>query len=75
MATATTEIKKFKFGYTDKVTRMNVLEEPRLVITADSKHKSLWVGDQTILATVPYDEDDAVLWQLALKRAKEIAGK
>ena len=69
------EIKRFKFGYTDKTTGAPVLEEPRLVFTADGKHKSLWVGDTTILATVPCEEDEAVLWDKARERVHAMAAK
>ena len=63
----TANIKKFKARYTDE-NGVQQEERPRLMFTADGKHKSLWIGDQTILATVLYDESDVVLWSNA--RAK-----
>jgi hypothetical protein len=48
------------------------MERPRLMITADGKHKSLWIGEQerpVILATTPVDASDAELWATARTRA------
>lgn len=56
----------FSVQYTNG-TGTQVKERPRLVITVDGKHKSLWVGEQTILATVPIDESDETLWNNAKK--------
>jgi hypothetical protein len=49
-----------------------VLEHPRLVVTADGKHKSLLLSDSTVLASVPYDTSDTELWTAA--RAKVNGG-
>lgn len=61
-----TGIKKFKLTYTDKKTGQTVQsEEPRLMISADGATKSLWVGESTILASVPRGVSDSELWQIA----------
>jgi len=57
--------RKFKVSYRDPSTFNLITETPRLAITADGKHKSLIVGDSTVLASVATDESDAVLWGLA----------
>lgn len=57
--------KKFKLTYTDKLTNERVTEEPRLMITVDGKHKSLFVGESNVLATAPIDSPDAELWERA----------
>lgn len=56
--------KTFTVKYTDKQ-GVQQTEQPRLVLTADGKHKSLWIGEQTILSTVKYEESDALLWEKA----------
>ena len=70
------EIKKFCYSYRDTASGQMVFEEPRLVVSDDSTHKSLslslWFGKPTILATVPIDEDDVVLWKKALDRLEAI---
>lgn len=55
---------RFKVNYTDKQ-GMQQSERPRLVYTADGEHKSLFIGEQTILSTVKYEESDDVLWESA----------
>lgn len=57
--------KKFKMSYTDKATGQTVQEEPRLMISVDGSTKSLWVGESTILASLPRDAPDSELWNAA----------
>lgn len=60
----------FSCQYTDAQGK-RVTERPRLMVTADRKHKSLWIGAQerpTVLATTPYDAPDAELWLAARQR-------
>jgi hypothetical protein len=64
--------KKFKLAYTDKATQERRLETPRLMITVDGKHKSLFVGDATVLATVPITDSDAELWNKARVNASVV---
>jgi hypothetical protein len=54
----------FSIQYTDKTTGERKTEKPRLMITLDGKNKSLFLGDGPI-ATVPIDQPDSALWQLA----------
>lgn len=56
-------VKKFKVTYTNAA-RERLTEEPRLMISVDGKHKSLFLGDKPI-ASVPYDAEDADLWNQA----------
>lgn len=67
--------KFFTVEYIDKNTDERCLEEPRIKVTADGEHKSLWVGTNTILATVGYDESDALLWKKGREKAVKIMGK
>jgi hypothetical protein len=61
-------VKRFKLQYTNSDGE-RVTDEPRCMITADGKHKSLVIGDSKVLATVTYDTPDATLWQQAKERA------
>lgn len=54
----------FTVKYADKQGTQQT-ERPRLMITADGKHKSLFIGEQTILSTVKIEVPDAVLWKKA----------
>ncbi len=56
-------IKKFKVTYTND-SGEQVTEEPRLMLSVDGKHKSLFLGDGPI-ATVPIDAPDNDLWTTA----------
>jgi hypothetical protein len=59
-------VKKFKCTYDDKTTGEHVVaEESRLMITADGGHKSLFIGADIVLATVPVDASDEELWTKA----------
>jgi hypothetical protein len=69
---ATTPLKKFTLTYTDSRTNARVKEMPRLMMTADGKHKALFVGADTVLASVPIEDSDAELWNKA--RASLVAG-
>lgn len=69
---ATTPLKKFKLTYTDTRTNERVTEEPRLMVTVDCKHKALFVGADTVLASVPIEHSDAALWNKA--RASLVVG-
>jgi hypothetical protein len=62
---AETSFKKFKLTYIIKSTNKRVTEEPRLMITTDGNHKSLFINENTVLATVPIDHSDAELWNKA----------
>lgn len=62
---AETSFKKFKLTYINKLTNERVTEEPRLLITTDGEHKSLFVGENTVLITLPVDRSDAELWNKA----------
>ena len=59
---------RFKVAYTDKVTQARRLEEPRLMVSVDGKHKSLFIGDGRVLATVSCETSDAELWARARER-------
>lgn len=65
---ADTSVKKFSLTYTNALTQERVTERPRVMITVDGKHKSLVVGDATILATRPIESHDADLWNAARAR-------
>lgn len=65
---STTEFKKFKVQYTNGTTQERITEEPRFVISADMKTKSLWISDTSILATVPYENENSILWAKAKER-------
>ncbi len=43
------------------------IEMPRLMITADGKYKSLFVGDNIVLATVSFNNSDEELWNEAME--------
>jgi hypothetical protein len=45
-------------------------ETPRRMVSVDGKHKSLWIGEDTILATVSTQETDAALWDLAREKVE-----
>lgn len=60
------DLKKFKLTYTDKKTgQLCQSEEPRLMVSVDGLVKSLWIGEDTILASVPRGVPDSELWQKA----------
>lgn len=61
-----TDTKKFKLTYTDKKTgQIHQSEEPRLMVSVDGSVKSLWIGEDTMLASVPRGTPDSELWQRA----------
>jgi hypothetical protein len=58
------DVKKFKVQYTN-ASGERVTEEPRLMVSADGAHKSLFLGEGTVLASAPYATSDADLWARA----------
>ena len=56
--------KPFSVEYTNPAGE-RIFEKPRLMITANGKWKSLMLGEDTVLVTVPYAEDDMVMWTMA----------
>lgn len=65
MSTQTTKSpgKPFSVHYTNSAGE-RVLERPRLVLTADGRHKALFLGNAP-LATIPIDAPDTDLWEFA----------
>lgn len=61
-----TNVKRFKLTYTDKKTgQIRQSEEPRLMVSVDGSVKSLWIGEDTMLVSVPREIPDSELWQRA----------
>jgi hypothetical protein len=61
------DFKKFRATYTNE-RQERVTEQPRLMVTVDGKHKSLFLGDDIVLATVPIESPDSDLWNQARLR-------
>lgn len=62
--------KPFKIEHGPEGNRIK--EEPRFMITVDGKFKSLFIGDNTVLATVPIDTPMETLWNEAFTNVKYI---
>jgi hypothetical protein len=56
------DCKPFSIQYTNKESGRVAVERPRVMITVDGKHKSLFVGESHVLFTLPSDAPDAALW-------------
>lgn len=65
-------IVKFQIMYTNSNGDL-VNERPRLMISADGKYKSLWIGEQIILATTTVDSPDADLWDAAREASRYLS--
>ena len=70
--TAAVAPRKFKVTYVNGLGE-RVMEEPRLLITADGCAKSLVIGTHHVLATVTMEHSDAELWMLARGKAYGMA--
>jgi len=68
----TPKVKEFTVTYKD-ANGVLTKEKPRLMATVNGKHMSLFIGDDIILATVPWDTPMDVLWNLAREKINKAA--